>query len=96
MLDAEKQAGRLGPGQPKKNGNETEPFSRVTLDQIGIDKQLSSRSQKIPGIGEQVFKAMVESVRDRIAKGDRVALDVTQGTVWGHAGQYAEVVSTSK
>ena len=44
MLDAEKQAGRLGPGQPKKNGNEDQPFSRVTLEKIGIDKQLSSRS----------------------------------------------------
>src|SRR4051812_25236185 len=62
MLDIEKQAGRLGPGQPKKNGNENQPFSRVTLDEIGIDKQLSTRSQKIGGIGEQAFEAMVDSM----------------------------------
>lgn len=50
MIDAEKRAGRIGPGQPKKNGNESEPFSRVKLADIGIDKQLSARSQKVAGL----------------------------------------------
>lgn len=78
MLTAEKMAGRLGPGQPKKNGNENEPFFRVKLDDIGIDKQLSSRSQKVGGIGEQAFEAVVANVRQRIADQDgRVSLDIT-------------------
>lgn len=76
MLDTEKRAGRLGPGQPKKNGNNGEPFSRVTLEEIGVDKQLSSRSQRVGGIGEQAFEAMIEGVRQKISEGGRVSLDI--------------------
>lgn len=47
-----------------------------TLADVGIGKKLSARSQKIGGIGEQAFEAMVESMRDRIADGDRVSLDI--------------------
>lgn len=47
-----------------------------TLAEVGIDKKLSARSQKIGGIGEQAFEAMIESVRDRIADGGRVSLDI--------------------
>lgn len=47
-----------------------------TLADVGIDKKLSSRSQKVAGIGEQAFEAMIEGVRDRIAEGSRVSLDI--------------------
>lgn len=71
MLDAEKQAGRLGKGI-RKCANE----EHLTLEDVGIDRKLSARSQKIGGIGEQAFEAMVDSMRDRIAGGGRVSLDI--------------------
>lgn len=78
MIDAEKQAGRLKGGRPKENGTESEPFIRVKLDEIGVDKKLSARSQKVAGIGQQAFEAVVANVRQRIAdQGGRVSLDVT-------------------
>ncbi|OAF05444.1 hypothetical protein AYJ54_00630 [Bradyrhizobium centrolobii] len=61
-------------GRPSKTGSSEEPV--LTLADVGIDKKLSSRAQRIGGVGEQAFEAMVESVRDRIAKGDRVPLDI--------------------
>ena len=76
MLTAAKEAGQLSRGQPPKNCTDEEQYSRVKLDEVGIDRKLSSRSQKIGGIGEQAFEAMVESVRGRIASGDRISLDV--------------------
>lgn len=62
----------------KLSGAEQEPVrdTRLTLADVGIDKKLSARSQKIGGIGEQAFEAMVESMRDRIAEGGRVSLDI--------------------
>jgi hypothetical protein len=39
---------------------------------------LSARSQKVCGIGEQAFEAVVANVRQRIVdQDDRVSLDVT-------------------
>jgi N6-adenosine-specific RNA methylase IME4 len=78
MLAAEKQAGRIKPGQPQKNGKENEPFSRVRLADVGIDKQLSARSQKVAAIAEPAFETAVASVRQRIAdQSGRVCLDIT-------------------
>ena len=72
MLAAEKEAGRLGKGIRKCPNEE-----HLTLDDVGVDRKLSARSQKISGIGEQAFEAMVDSMRQRIADGQRVSLDVT-------------------
>jgi hypothetical protein len=55
MLDTEKQSGRLRTGPDKDIGSHSEPIHRITLADIGIDKKLSSRSQKIGGIGEQAW-----------------------------------------
>ncbi|MGX1418328.1 MT-A70 family methyltransferase [Bradyrhizobium elkanii] len=64
-------------GRSKIDGSREEPSNqRPTLADVGIDKKLSSRAQRIGGIGEQAFEAMVDSVRDRIAKGDRISLDI--------------------
>jgi len=75
MLTEAKNAGQFGEGRPK-NPSAEEGFSKARLEDAGIDYKLSSRAQRIGGIGEQAFEAMVDSVRDRIAKGDRVALDI--------------------
>ena len=45
MLDAEKKAGRLGPGQPKENGNENEPFSRA-MDRPPFKSVAGARSRR--------------------------------------------------
>ena len=50
-----------------------------TLADVGIDKKLSARSQRVGGVGgvgEQAFEAMIDGVRQRIADGGRVSLDI--------------------
>lgn len=75
LADQKRTVGLAKPG-PKKIGSDEEPNSTPTLREVGIDKKLSARSQKIGGIGEQAFEAMIESVRGRIASGDRVSIDI--------------------
>jgi len=75
MITQAKASGQIAEGRPKNCSSEVQ-FSRVKLDDAGIDRKLSARSQKIGGIGEQAFEAMIESVRDRIAGGGRVSLDI--------------------
>ena len=78
MYRAAKKAGEISRGQPKKNCQDDGQYFRVKLDDIGIDRNLSSRSQKVGGIGEQAFEAVVANVRQRIAdQSGRVSLDVT-------------------
>jgi N6-adenosine-specific RNA methylase IME4 len=78
MLSEQKRTlGMAKPG-PKKIGSDQEPNSSPTLAEVGIDKKLSARSQKVGGIGEQAFEAVVANVRQRIAdQSGRVSLDVT-------------------
>lgn len=71
MLKAETDAGRLRKGRRwKSNGVSDTPLDskkeRVTLDEIGVDKNLSKRSQKIASISEQAFEAMVAGMRQQI------------------------------
>jgi N6-adenosine-specific RNA methylase IME4 len=82
MLAAEKEAGTLGPGRnrPKVNGSCEEPLTRVTLEEIGVTKKLSTRAQKLAAIPEPVFEKAVDRVRDRIKAGADVSLDITGET----------------
>jgi len=48
-----------------------------TLADVGIDKKLSSRSQRVAVIGEQAFEAMIERLRQKISEGGRVSLDIS-------------------
>jgi N6-adenosine-specific RNA methylase IME4 len=67
-----------GGSKDGSRGSFTEPRdTRPTLADVGVDKKLSARSQKIGGIGERAFEAMVDSMRQRIADGGRVSLDVS-------------------
>src|SRR3990167_7755390 len=72
--------GTAGKGRPK-GGDESEPpkrDERPTLNDLGIDKKLSARSQRVGGIAERVFEAMVARTRQRIADGAaRVSLDLS-------------------
>ncbi|MCS3692025.1 N6-adenosine-specific RNA methylase IME4 [Bradyrhizobium elkanii] len=78
MLSEQKQTIGMNRGGWQTCGSGEEPQDRIpTLAEVGIDKKLSSRAQRIGGIGEQAFEAMVESVRDRIASGERIGLNIT-------------------
>jgi N6-adenosine-specific RNA methylase IME4 len=79
MLAEQRRTRGLGKPGPKSELNaENELNSRLSLSDIGIDNKLSSRSQKVAGIGEQAFEAVVANVRQRIAdQSGRVSLDVT-------------------
>lgn len=70
MLDQAKRDGILKGGRPSRsaeNRSGEEQFSRITLDEIGIDRKLSSHAQKVGGIADRAFEAMVELTRKRIA-----------------------------
>ncbi len=81
MITAEKQAKRLrtGPAKASDIGTQSNPIEqRVTLTDLGVDKRLSARSQKVGGIAERAFEAVVANVRQRIAdQSGRVSLDIT-------------------
>jgi N6-adenosine-specific RNA methylase IME4 len=76
LLIEAKQAGRLSRGQPKKNCSDSEQYSdRLHLVDVGIDRKLSSRAQKLGGIAERAFEAMVGRMREQITeRGSRTAL----------------------
>jgi hypothetical protein len=78
MLSEQKRTFGMAKPGPKKIGSDREPNSAPTLAEVGIDKKLSMRSQKVGSIGEQAFEVVVANVRQRIADQDgRVSLDVT-------------------
>lgn len=72
--------GAAGKGRPKIGGDEKEPpksDERPTLADMGIDKKLSARAQRVGGIAEWAFEAMVARTRQRIADGaGKVSLDL--------------------
>lgn len=75
LLIEAKDAGQITRGQPKKNCSDEEQNSRVTLEDIGIDRKLSSRAQRLGGIAEQAFEVMVARIRRDIQeRGSRAAL----------------------
>lgn len=77
LLIQAKQSGQIGDGRPRKNPSDEEGFSRVRLADIGIDHKLSSRAQKVGGIAERAFEAMVSRLREQIQdRGSRGALAV--------------------
>jgi N6-adenosine-specific RNA methylase IME4 len=75
MLIVEKQAGHITRGQPKKKRSDEEQYQRVKLDDIGIDRKLSSRAQRLGGIAERAFEAMVARMREQIReRGSRASI----------------------
>jgi N6-adenosine-specific RNA methylase IME4 len=76
MLIAAKDAGQVSRGQPKKNCAPEEQYSRVTLEEAGIDRKLSSKAQKRASITQKAFDSMVSTMRSRMAEGGRVSFDV--------------------
>lgn len=78
MLTEQKRDGILSRGGRPKTGTDEEPVSKVTLEELGIDKKLSARSQKVGGIAERAFEAMIARTRQRIADGaGKVSFDLS-------------------
>ncbi|WP_245303511.1 MT-A70 family methyltransferase [Pseudorhodoplanes sinuspersici] len=64
-------------GRPRKTGTDEEPVSVVKLADLGVDKKLSSRAQKVGGIADRAFEAMIARMRhDMSASRVRVSLDL--------------------
>lgn len=78
VIKAAKEAGHFKEGRPRKpkNGSgDTEPFPSATLEEVGVGKKLSSRSQKRASIAEQAFELMVKATRERIAAANAVPVN---------------------
>ena len=76
MLIEAKNAGQFNRGKPKAKSSETEEYQvPLKLSDIGIDHKLSSRAQKLGGIAERAFEAMIGRMREDIQRrGSRAAL----------------------
>lgn len=74
ILAAAKDAGQIAEGRPKK-GVENNPFPRVTLSDVGIDKNLANRARKMGSISDAALEMMIEGVRSRIASGHAKIID---------------------
>jgi N6-adenosine-specific RNA methylase IME4 len=65
QLIAEKARGALRDGRPPQNGSAGEPFP-VRLADIGIDKKLSSRAQRLANLPPTQFEGMRAQWRERM------------------------------
>jgi hypothetical protein len=66
--------GRTG-SQTEKNGRDGRPFPRVILEAAGISKDLSASAQKLAGLPERTFTAVLAETREKIAAGDARVLN---------------------
>jgi hypothetical protein len=69
ILAEAKKAGEIREGRPKKNGTADKPFPSVTLADLGVDKNLSSRAQRFAGMSDEDLDAVKEATRERIVSG---------------------------
>jgi hypothetical protein len=61
MISEQKRTIGLAQGRRSDLVPSENQVERPALADIGVDKKLSSRSQKVGGIGEQAFEAMIVS-----------------------------------
>ncbi len=66
-------------GRPKTGGSDP-PVSKVKLEDLGIDKEASRRFQRVSGIAEQAFEAMVARTRQRIQDGAGKLINIDSDT----------------
>lgn len=82
LLIAAKDAGQIGEGRPK-NCSDQEQFSepappmRVTLEQAGIDRKLSSKAQKMAAVDTAEFETALARHAEEMRSGQgRIAMDL--------------------
>jgi len=63
-------------GNNRKQGTESEPCSRATLRDIGIDKRLSTQARKLNGIGARAVNAMLDRLERESRETGRLAVSV--------------------
>jgi len=68
LLIAAKDAGQMGEGRPI-NGRGDRPFSRVTLQEAGVTKDLSSKAQKRAKMADDEFENFIGIERGKIIGG---------------------------
>ena len=81
ILAAAKDAGLFRQGRQGK-GVKPDTFSRPTLEDAGIDRHLSARARRRSEMADDLFEAMLQQTRERIASG--AAKTVNPEPVNGH------------
>lgn len=78
MLAQAESQGLLHSGRPSKDENAaaTEGLSRLNLKEAGIDHKLSSRAQKLHGIGTEALDDLLERFDEETDKRGRIATDI--------------------
>lgn len=78
MLQQAKDEGQISTGRNwKSNGSDSEPLERITLDEMGIDKKLSSKAQRIAKLGKRAFDDLLKRHRKSVLSGRHVSFDAT-------------------
>lgn len=73
ILTAAKETGQIAEGRPSKNCANEEQFSRVRLNDAGVDRKLSSRAQKLAAVPTDKFESMLGEWQERVSlEGERV------------------------
>ena len=81
QLIAEKKRGALREGRPVQNGSDEEPLS-FRLADIGVDKKLSSRAQRLAQMAPDEFSALSAQWRERMeTEGARVTVSLLKERV---------------
>jgi N6-adenosine-specific RNA methylase IME4 len=76
LLALAKEAGQIREGRVP-NCDSGEQFPRLTLEEVGIDRRLSSHAQKLARLDLEAFEKRLAAWREAaVAGGDRIQLDV--------------------
>lgn len=78
VISAAKEAGHFRQGRQVKSTNPE--HLRATLEEVGVDRKLSSRSQRAASISERAFDAMIERTRASILAGKATVIDQAANT----------------
>ena len=85
ILKAGKADGTISEGRPK-NCTEEEQFSRVRLNDVGIDRKLSSRAQTLAEIPDEKFEQTIGDARDSVSRAVRNAIKIIENEANRPAG----------
>ena len=77
LIAAAKEAGQLAEGRPKKRSG-GEQFPQLRLDDIGVDRKLSSKAQSLARSPEAIFEDVVRQAREKILAGKAIVINPTK------------------
>jgi N6-adenosine-specific RNA methylase IME4 len=77
MLAAQKEQEGFHKGGRPKTRSDAEQVSPITLDEVGIDRKLSSRAQKMAAVSDDAFESIIAGWRETVrAENERVTVDL--------------------